>query len=123
MRISLATLTLVALFAVAGCSKGDKGEAGPPGPPGAQGSAGPAGPQGPKGDVGAAGPAGPVGPEGPGGGFRIISDQTTGVCAAGENMISAYCTGEGGRLHVAGGSGATCDGDAGVKVVVVCAKR
>jgi hypothetical protein len=129
MRINVAGVAILALFAVAGCSKGQKGDTGPPGPPGAQGVPGPAGELGPKGEVGPAGPAGPAGPVGPvgagapGSGLRIISDQTTAKCGAGESMISAYCTGEGGRLHMSGTTGATCEGDAGVNVVVVCAKQ
>jgi hypothetical protein len=120
MRLSVAIVAFIAALAIAGCSKGDKGDQGPPGP---QGSPGPAGAPGPKGDVGAVGPPGPPGPPAPGGGIRVISDQTTAACNAGENMISAYCTGEGGRLHMNGVTGAACDGDSSTRVVVVCAKN
>jgi hypothetical protein len=151
MRISIAGIVIAALFAVGGCSKGDTGDRGQPGPQGSQGTAGPAGPPGPKGDAGAAGaagvgptgpvgppgpkgdagavgaagvgPAGPVGPPGVGSAFRVLSDQTKATCDADEIMISAYCIGEGSMLHIAGPTGASCEGAASTTAVVVCAKR
>ena len=124
MRISVTSIAIIALFAVAGCSKGDKGDQGQQGQQGIQGPPGRSGPQGPKGDVGATGPAGPPGSAVPSGsGFRVISDQTTATCTAGEDMISAFCTGEGGRLHMNGTTGATCEGDASTNVRIVCAKH
>jgi hypothetical protein len=82
---------------------------------GAMGPAGPQGAQGPKGD------AGPPGPARAGAVLRVISNQEKPMCDAGEFMISAYCPGEGGTLHINGTMGATCEGGTS-KAVVVCAK-
>jgi hypothetical protein len=38
-------------------------------------------------------------------------------------MISAYCADGMGSLHIVGTAGASCEGDPGIKAVVVCAKR
>jgi Collagen triple helix repeat (20 copies) len=68
MRISIATIALIAAFSLAGCSKGPEGPAGaqgPAGPQGPKGEQGPPGPQGAKGDPGLAGPQGPKGEQGP----------------------------------------------------------
>ena len=119
MRLMIAGVTALALL-TAGCSKGDKGDAGPPGPKGERGETGPPGPPGLKGEAGPAGPPGPRGPAGPSG-FRIITDQASATCNAGEIMISAYCTGEGSRLHVTGTTGAVCEGGPGATAVLVCA--
>jgi hypothetical protein len=82
---------------------------------GAMGPAGPPGVPGPKGATGVAGPPGA------GAVLRVISDQATPTCDAGEFMISAYCPGEGSTLHITGTMGATCEGGTS-KAVVVCAK-
>jgi len=37
-------------------------------------------------------------------------------------MISAYCAGDGGTLHIDGTAGANCEGE-GSTAVVACAKR
>jgi hypothetical protein len=79
------------------------------------GPAGPPGVPGPKGD------RGPAGPPGAGAVLRVIADQAKPMCEPGEFMISAYCPGEGGALHIMGTMGATCEGGAS-KPVVVCAK-
>jgi hypothetical protein len=121
MHKLIASVVVVALLAVAGCSKAEKGDKGDPG---AAGSAGPAGAPGAKGEVGASGPAGPAGPAGASGAtFRVITDQPSPSCNAGEIIISAYCGGEGAKLHITGTTGAACDGSAGVNPVIVCAKR
>jgi hypothetical protein len=121
MRLFLASLAIVALFSVAGCSKAEKPQQGAQGP---AGPAGPAGPQGAQGEVGPSGPVGPAGPPGASGAtFRIITDQAAASCDAGEIIISAYCGGEGAKLRITGTSGAACEGSAGVNPVVVCAKR
>jgi hypothetical protein len=146
MRISTSSIVIVALFCVAGCSKGETGNQGPPGPQGMQGSAGPAGPPGPQGAKGPAGVAGPPGPQGPpgrvgpqgvegvtgasgpgglpgvGSAFRIVAERQNATCDSDEMMISAYCTGNGSTLHVAGTSGASCEGGEVSTTVIVCAK-
>ena len=55
--------------------------------------------------------------------MRILSGQAKSECETGEIMISAYCTGEGGTMHVIGMSGASCEGDSNPTAVVVCAKK
>jgi hypothetical protein len=87
MHKLIASVVVVALLAVAGCSKAEKGDKGDPG---AAGSAGPAGAPGAKGEVGASGPAGASGAT-----FRVITDQPSPSCDAGEIIISAYCGSEG----------------------------
>jgi hypothetical protein len=69
--------------------------------------------------------AGPIGPRGPSGGLdlRVITNQPAGMCDASEFMLSAYCAGGEAKLHITGILGASCEGDRGVKVVVVCVKR
>ena len=67
MRLWIATIAVLAAFAIGGCSPGQqgaKGEQGPPGPQGPKGEQGPPGPQGAKGDQGIPGPQGPQGPHG-----------------------------------------------------------
>jgi hypothetical protein len=54
--------------------------------------------------------------------LRLVSDQDKPACEANEFMVSAYCTGDGGALHISGTSGATCEGGTG-KPVLVCAKQ
>ena len=111
---------------------GAKGEAGGPGPAGAKGETGSAGPAGPKGDIGAAGPTGPqgeagatgpAGPKGEGSGFRVISDQQQPTCNADEIMVSALCPQDGSALHFSGTNSATCEGQGGVKPVIMCVKH
>ena len=67
MRLWIATIAVLAVFTIGGCSpgpQGAKGEQGPPGPQGAKGEQGPPGPQGSKGDQGIPGPQGPQGAKG-----------------------------------------------------------
>jgi Collagen triple helix repeat (20 copies) len=67
MRLWIATIAVLAVFTIGGCSpgpQGTKGEQGPPGPQGARGEQGPPGPQGSKGDQGIPGPQGPQGAKG-----------------------------------------------------------
>lgn len=122
MRASIASLALVALFAVAGCSKPEPGPAGAQGPAGSPGVAGAAGPAGPPGPQGAAGPAGPPGSPGAGSSLRVLADSSSETCGSDEIMISAYCTG-GGTLQLDGSAGANCEGGDNAKAVVACAKR
>lgn len=152
MRVPLTVLSLAIAVTLSGCGKGDQGNQGPPGPPGPQGQAGavgPAGPAGPKGEAGSAGPAGPkgdvglAGPPGPAGqqgeagpkgdagpagprpegaSFRIINDQQQAACNSDEIMVSALCPQDGSTVHYSGTNGATCEGQAGLKPVVMCAK-
>ena len=53
----------------------------------------------------------------------MIIDQAEAACDASEIMIGAYCADGLGSLHIVGTSGASCEGDAGAKAVVVCLKR
>jgi hypothetical protein len=55
--------------------------------------------------------------------IRVLTNTTEATCDASEFMFSAYCTGGEGKLHVSGLQGASCEGDPGVKVVVVCLKK
>ena len=127
MRGSIASLALVALFAVAGCSKPETGPAGPAGPPGQAGVAGATGPSGPPGPQGEMGPPGPPGPSGPpssiaaGSALRVLADNPKETCGSDEIMISAYCTG-GGTLKLDGSVGANCEGGDNARAVVACAK-
>ena len=123
MRATVACVAItIAVFAVAGCSKGDKGDQGPPGIKGDPGAVGAAGPQGPKGDPGPAGALGPAGPPGASNTLRIITQKANATCGAGEIMISAYCTGKGSVPSLNGTIGASCIGGSNT-VVVVCAKQ
>jgi len=118
----LVVIAAVALFALAACSKGDKGDQGPKGDKGEAGPAGASGPAGAKGETGPAGPQGAAGPPGPTA-FHIITGRANAACGAGEIMVSAYCTPERAKLHLAGTTGAACDGAPGANVVLTCAGR
>ena len=71
---------------------------------------------GPKGDPGPAGP--------PGKDFvlRMIAGQAKATCDPSEIMVSAYCAGEGGALHIPDTMGASCEGGTS-KAVIFCARR
>ena len=120
MRILLSVIAVAALIAVSGCAKGDKGDQGPPGPQGSQGAAGPPGPPGAPGAEGETGMTGPQGPPGPGASFRLVREPERASCDAGETMVSAYCF-NGGAVHIAGSTGASCDG--GAEALILCAKH
>ncbi|MGD0640233.1 MAG: hypothetical protein ABSC22_05750 [Roseiarcus sp.] len=69
------------------------------------------------------GAAGPAGPPGVGSVIRVVTGQAKAACEADEIMISAYCTGEGGALHIEGTAGASCAGPESTATVVACVKR
>jgi hypothetical protein len=105
--------------------------AGAPGPQGPAGPAGPLGVAGPSGQDGAPGPAGARGDKGdPGDGgmkLRLVRPHaSSATCAAGEVLVSAFCTGEIGRSPlIATETGANCG--TAVKgslaqVTIVCGK-
>jgi hypothetical protein len=55
--------------------------------------------------------------------IRVIADQAKAACEADEVMISAYCSVDGGKLHIDGTSGASCEGSDDAKAVVACVKK
>jgi hypothetical protein len=85
------------------------------------------GPQGPKGDTGLTGPPGPQGTRGtvgpPSTDLRVDIEPGKAMCEPSEILLSAYCVDGMGVLHILGTTGATCEGDARAKAVVVCAAR
>ena len=55
--------------------------------------------------------------------IRVDVEQGKALCEASEILLSAYCADGVGVLHIVGTAGATCEGDARAKAVVVCAAR
>ena len=114
MRAFTMSVALVAVLALAGCSKevkGEKGEAGPAGPPGEKGD------KGDKGETGA-----------PGTTLRIVAPQSsTASCGADEIMVSAYCSGTFNAYPLVPlANGARCGNNPNsttLRVTIVCAKR
>ncbi len=54
--------------------------------------------------------------------MRVVV-QAKAMCDATEFMIGAYCADGTGSLRIIGTAGASCEGDANAKAVVVCARR
>ena len=82
------------------------------------------GPQGSKGDISLTGPQGTRGPAGPPlTDLRVDIEPGKAMCEPSEILLSAYCVDGIGVLHILGTTGATCEGDAHAKAVVVCAAR
>jgi hypothetical protein len=52
----------------------------------------------------------------------MVSGEGKATCEPSEIMVSAYCTGEGGALHIPDTMGASCEGGTS-KAVIFCAGR
>lgn len=127
MRLSIAVVSLIAAFTLAGCFEGPRGPAGPQGAAGPQGPQGQPGAAGPAGAVGPAGAAGAVGPSGPPGvaGFHVLRQNACSgnlcdlICGPNETLVSVTCPG---ATIVLSNELATCSNTPG-PALALCIKR